>query len=41
MSKGNNQKPANGSDLDLEAQLWAAPTRCAGIGAVCDINGFK
>jgi hypothetical protein len=24
MAKGNSQKPANGSALDFEAQLWAA-----------------
>ena len=24
MAKGNHQKPANGSTLDFEAQLWAA-----------------
>ena len=24
MAKGSNQKPANGSALDFEAQLWAA-----------------
>jgi hypothetical protein len=24
MAKGNHQKPANGSALDFEAQLWAA-----------------
>ena len=30
MAKGNSQKPANGSALDFEAQLWAAADKMRG-----------
>jgi N-6 DNA Methylase len=30
MAKGNSQKPANGSALDFEAQLWAADDKVRG-----------
>jgi type I restriction enzyme M protein len=30
MAKGNNQKQSNGSNLDFEAQLWAAADKMRG-----------
>ena len=30
MAKSNNQKTANGSNLDFEAQLWAAADKMRG-----------
>ena len=30
MAKGNSQKLSNGSDLDFEAQLWAAADKMRG-----------
>jgi len=30
MAKGNHQKPANGSTLDLETQPWAAADEMRG-----------
>ena len=30
MAKSNNQKPSNGSNLDFEAQLWAAADKMHG-----------
>lgn len=38
MTKGNNQKTANGSTLDFEAQLWAAADKMIGH---MNASGYK
>ncbi len=35
MAEGNNQKTANGSNLDFEAKLWAAADKIRGHMNAC------
>src|ERR1017187_6639235 len=41
MAKGNNQKPADGSALDFEAQLWAAADKMRGYMDASEYNGAR
>jgi type I restriction enzyme M protein len=41
MAKGNNQKPANGSALDFEAQFWAAADKMRGHMDASEYNGAR
>ena len=41
MAKGNNQKTANGSALEFEAQLWAAADKMRGHMDASEFNGAR